>query len=252
MSPEILDEFPVVASRNGWPEPEGSLVAVCSVRGGAGATTVAYLLARSAARAGEGPALVCDLGGVAAGLAEYAGVESPSTLPALANAVGGRDEPPEGAFAHGGDGLRVLARQPRFERPVDTADLVELLRQSRQAHRLTVVDCGVPGGSREEIVLAAATHVIWVLPATAAGARRARRLLGLFPVDPERAEVVVAREDPTVESRSQTEELGGIAAERCAPLVLMPHVPDLGTHGPEAGLEAAAISLDAIRGVLNR
>ena len=240
-------EFPTVASPNGRPAPEGRLVAVCGVCGGAGATTVAYLLARSAARAGEGPALVCDLGGIAVGLAECAGVESPSTLPALANVACAGEGAPDTAFVHGGDGLRVLARGPRFEQPIDPAGLVRILQQARRAYRLSVVDCGVPVGEREEVVLAAATHLIWVLPATAVGARRARGMLDLFPIDPARREIVVARAAPTALAGVAADELDELAAERRAPFVQIPPVGDLGEHGPEQALAAAADSLDALR-----
>ncbi len=250
MSPEAWDEFPALVPPNERPAPDGLLVAVCGVCGGAGATTAAYLLARSAARAGEGPSLVCDLGGIAVGLAEYAGVESPATLPALANVASGGEQPPEAAFVDGGDGLRVLARGPRFEQPIDPAGLVKLLQQSRRDYQLSIVDCGVPVGEREEVVLAAATHLIWVLPATVVGARRARGLLDLFPVDLLRSEIVVARDDPTVPTADLAAELDTLAAGRLAPLVRMPAIADLGEHGPEQGLEAAADSLEALRAVL--
>lgn len=252
MSGGFWDQFPAIASGNGRPAPEGLLVAVCGVCGGAGATTAAYLLARSAARAGEGPALVCDLGGIAVGLAEYAGVESPATLSALANVASGGEQPPAAAFVDGGDGLRVLARGPRFDQPIDPAGLVSLLQQSRRAYPLSVVDCGVPVAEREEVVLAAATHVVWLLPATAVGTRRARGLLDLFPVDPSRREIVVARDDATVPSGSLGHELEALAAGRLAPLVRMPTVADLAEHGPEQGLKAAAESLDELRALLNR
>jgi MinD-like ATPase involved in chromosome partitioning or flagellar assembly len=229
----------------------GALVAVCGVCGGAGTSTVAYLLGRSAGRAGEGPVLVCDLGGIAGGLAECAGVESAVSLPALANAVAAGEELGDGLVAHGGDGLRVVARGPRFELPLDSEGMVRVLHEAREAHTLSLFDCGVPGSSCKEIVLAASTHVAWVLPATPSGARRARRLLGLFPSDPSRREIVVAREHPGG-GRARTAELAELAADRRAPLVLMPQVPDLSERGPEAGLEAAALSLDAIRAALRR
>jgi MinD-like ATPase involved in chromosome partitioning or flagellar assembly len=239
-------------SPNGRPAPRGALVAVCGICGGAGATTLAYLTARSAARAGGEPVLVCDLGGVGADLAECAGVESSLSLPALANAVGGGDPPEEAVFATGGDGLRVLARGPRFEMPLDSDGMARVLQQAREAHGFTVVDCGVPAGHREEIVLAAATHLIWVLPARAGAARRARRTLELFPGDAARGEIVVARDDRQSANKAATEELAEIAAGRRAPLVLMPHVGDVGEEGPEQALDAAALSLDAIRAVLDR
>lgn len=230
---------------------EGILVAVFGVCGGAGASTLAYLTARSAARIDGDRVLVCDMGGLAGGLAECAGVESAVSLPSLAATVSEGEAPAEGLFAHGGDGLRVVARGPRFEQPLDCAGVVRVLHDAREAHDLTVVDCGIPGGDCEEVVLAASTHLLWVLPATPGGVRRAGRLLGLFPRDPARRELVVAH-DHGVGTRARTDELAALASARAAPLVLLPYVPDLGEQGPEAGLEAAAPSLDAIRAVLRR
>lgn len=245
------DELPDF-SPNGRGLPRGALVAVCGICGGAGATTLAYLVARSVARASREPVLVCDLGGVRSDLAECAGVESSLSLPTLADSVGRGEPPNEAVFAYGGDGLRVLARRPRFEVPLDSGAMARVLQQAREAHGFTVVDCGVPAGDCEEIVLAAATHLIWVLPARPSTARRARRMLALFPSDAARGEIVVAREDRQAVTKASMEDLAELATDRRAPLVLMPHVADIGEEGPEQGLEAAALSLDAIRAVIDR
>ena len=57
--------------------------AVCV--GGAGATSLAYLVALAAARQSTGPVLVADTGGPSGGLAGLAGVEAPRSLPELAS-----------------------------------------------------------------------------------------------------------------------------------------------------------------------
>ena len=57
----------------GWRRARrGSLLAVCGLCGGAGASTLAYLIAALRAEQQGGPVLVCDTGGPAGGLAAYA------------------------------------------------------------------------------------------------------------------------------------------------------------------------------------
>lgn len=228
------------------PGTAGALVAVCGLCGGAGASTVAYLTARAAARATDEPVLVCDTGGPTGGLAAYAGVETPRSLPKVAAAVTAH-EPLAGAlFADAADGLRVMASRPELGVLPDVGGLARVLTDARAAHALTLVDCGLPAGAGERRVLEASTHVVWVLPATRSGVHRAGAALALFGLDASRREIVVARGDPGA-SRAPTDELTRLAGTRCAPLVLMPHVPDLHEHDAERALDQAALSLDAIR-----
>src|SRR5918996_4969449 len=53
------------------------LLAVCGLCGGAGVSTLSYLVARFAIGLAEGHVLVCDTGGTTGGLAPYARVGSP-------------------------------------------------------------------------------------------------------------------------------------------------------------------------------
>lgn len=53
----------------------GPLLAVCGLTGGAGVTTLSYLIALAAARERADPVLVADMGGPSGGLAACAGVE---------------------------------------------------------------------------------------------------------------------------------------------------------------------------------
>src|SRR4051794_24816394 len=57
------------------PQP-GALLAVCGLCGGAGASTLSYLIARFAAEQASADVLVCDTGGPTGGLAAYAAAES--------------------------------------------------------------------------------------------------------------------------------------------------------------------------------
>lgn len=228
----------------------GALLAVCGLCGGAGASTLSLLVARDAGER-EGPVLLCDLGGPSGGLSLYAGVQAPRSLPAAANLVAAGKPLVGGMFAAGDVGLRVLAGGPEPDSAADAAGLERLLGDARRAHPLTVVDCGTVRTATERAVLAAATHVAWVVPATLGGVRRARRTLEVFGIDRERGEAVVARHDAGGRA-APTEELAALAHTRAAPLVLMPHVPDLGEEDVEGALEAAALTLESLRGVIRR
>jgi hypothetical protein len=144
----------------------------------------------------------------------------------------------------------VIARRPDLDSRGDEHAMARLLADAREAHGLTVADCGTLARPADRRVLDAATHVAWVFPATLSGLRRGRRLVDLFP-GRERRELVVARRDGTGR-RPPMSALTELADDRGAPLVLMPHVPDLAENRPDAALEEASVALDAIRTVLRR
>ncbi len=227
------------------------LVAVCGLCGGAGASTLALLAARHATERSERPVLLADVGGPGGGLSLYAGLEAPRSLAGAANLIGAGEPPAGGIFAEGDGGLRLLSGGPELDADADREALARLLRDARQAHALTVVDCGTLRTAPEREVLAAASHVAWVVPATLSGARRGRRTLELFGIDRERREMLVARHDGAGRT-APAEELTALAAGRGAPLILMPDVPDLGEEAGEPARDAAAITLDAIWSSIRR
>jgi len=227
------------------PRTAGPLLAVCGLCGGAGASTIAFLVARHAARDAGHPVLVCDTGGPTGGLAAAARVGATRSMPRTAAAVAAHEPPAGGLFADAGDGLRVMAGAPEPPVDADPAAVARVLADARAAHRLTVVDCGVPGGAVAAQVLAAASHLAWVLPATASGVRRAAAVLPLFPPDAGRREVLVARRDAAGAPVAQR-ELQALAAERGAPVRLVPHLPDLAEESPDKALDLAGEALDAI------
>jgi Flp pilus assembly CpaE family ATPase len=145
----------------------------------------------------------------------------------------------------------VIAGPPQLEREVDADAVGNLLADARAAHALTVVDCGTLQGPADRTVLAAATHIAWVLPATRSGVIRARRALEVAAVGAGRPQLVIARRDPSAR-KAPTDELKALAELQLASLVLMPHVPDLAEEPVEGGMEAAALTLEAIRGALRR
>jgi len=230
----------------------GPLVGVAALCGGAGASSLAVLTALAAARSSDAPVLVCDTGGASGGLACYAGTESRYSLAAAserlaAGAPVARDE----LFALSSHGLRVLAVGPEADADGDLRVVTRLLSDARHAHGLTVVDCGTLTRPLQRHALEHATHILWVLPATVSGARRAERVLDIVPPYLPGRETVVARHDAS-EHKPPMRQLTALADDRGGPLVLMPHIPDLAEAPDEDAFDAADIALQAIGAVLRR
>ncbi len=228
----------------------GPLLAVCGLAGGAGATTLAYLVALVAARQSTRPVLVADTGGPSGGLAACAGVEVQRSLGELAEQLATGAPLGGGIYATGRDGLRVLATGPEFSsRPAD--DQVEsLLAHAREAHGLTVIDCGTLSRAAQQTAVAAATHIAWVLTATPPGVRRGLRVLEAAP--PMAGKELILARNEIRQASAPLRELRRIAAERRAPLVLVPHLAGLDAGRLEGCVEAAQIPVQAILGALRR
>jgi cellulose biosynthesis protein BcsQ len=228
----------------------GRLLAVCGLCGGAGTSTLAYLVALAAAHGHPGSVLVADTGGPTGGLSCYAGVETPRSLAELSeHALAGGTTAL--AVATGSDGLRVLATGPRFTRACAREGIELLLDQARERYALTVIDCGTLARDADQIAMASASHVAWVLPATDSAVRRAHRVLDAATPQSLRQEMLVARHDGHTR-RAPLKELRRLANDRGATLVLLPTVPDLATGDIAHALETAQVSLQAIHGVLTR
>jgi MinD-like ATPase involved in chromosome partitioning or flagellar assembly len=228
----------------------GPLLAVCGCCGGAGASTLAYLVALAAARERSEPVLVADTGGTGGGLAYYTGVAAPYSLPEIAESLAA-GLPPGRPYVTASEGLRVLATGPRFAPGCARAGVELVLDDARAAHSLTVVDCGTLTREADQIVLTRASQVAWVLPATRSGVRRARRMLEAINPCLLGRELVVARRDER-EAKAGLADLKRIASERHAPLILVPHLPDLDRGNTVDALETAQVSLQAIHGALRR
>jgi MinD-like ATPase involved in chromosome partitioning or flagellar assembly len=104
-------------SRVAAPVRLGPLLAVCGLAGGAGVTTLSYLIALAAVRQWADPVLVADTGGPSGGLAACAGVEAPRSLGELAEQLATGVPLGGGLYATGRDGVRVLATGPVFSSP---------------------------------------------------------------------------------------------------------------------------------------
>jgi Flp pilus assembly CpaE family ATPase len=228
----------------------GRLLAVCGLCGGAGTSTLAYMVALATARGHPGSVLVADTGGPTGGLSCYAGVEAPRSLAELSeHALAG--PPAEPLVATGSDGVGVLANGPRFTAGCAREGIELLLDQARERYTLTVIDCGTLARDADQISLASASHVAWVLPATVSAVRRAHRVLHAMTPQPLRQEALVARHDGHTR-RAPLKDLGRLANDRGATLVLLPTVPDIAAGDVANALETAQASLQAIQGVLAR
>jgi Flp pilus assembly CpaE family ATPase len=237
------------------PEPasivaRGPLVAVSGLCGGAGASTLAYLLGSYVARQGSGLVLVADTGGPGGGLSCYAGVTAPRSLTEAAEYVAS-GLPTEQLVATTDAGLRVLATEPRFTPQCARAGIEMLLDHARERYALTVLDCGTLAREADQVALAKASHVAWVLPATDSGVRRAGRVLEAADSCLPGRELIVARHDDRA-PKTALRELKRLAEDRRATLVLFPSLPDAALGQLDRALDLAQVSLQAIAGALTR
>lgn len=250
----VADRGSRASARKSRAEPQrqvtrGPLLAVCGLCGGAGASTLAYLVALAQARRRSDAVLVADTAGPGGGISCYAGVEAPRSLvEAAAQVVAGL---PAGQLVTTIAGLRVLATGPRFTPDCARDGIALLLDHARERYALTVIDCGTLAREADQVALAKASHVAWVLPASSSGVRRARPVLEAINPYLLGRELIVARHD-AAEPKAPLRELRRLAEHRHAPLVLLPSVPDLATGNSSEALEIAQVPLQAIQGVLAR
>ena len=146
--------------------------------------------------------------------------------------------------------MRVLAAGPEFASRCRDDKLHELVADAREAHGLTVIDCGTLAREADQIVAADATHIAWMLSATGNGVERGRRVLEAAPRTVAK-ELIVARNDIN-QTRAPLRELRRLAAERRALLVLMPHLTRLESGGIESCADEAQVPVQAILGALRR
>ena len=228
----------------------GPLLAVCGLCGGAGASTLAYLTALAAARSSTGAVLLADTGGPSDGISRYAGVETPRSLSEVSELLAA-GLPVGQLLATTRDGLRVLATGPRLAADCARDGIELLLDHARRRYALTVIDCGTLARQADQIALAKASHVAWVLPATAGAVDRGRKTLDALAPHPSGREMLLARHMPS-DRRRTMRGLRGLARERRTPLILLPALPEITAGNPTTLLETAQVPLQAILGALAR
>jgi len=229
----------------------GPALAICSLCGGAGASTLTHLVAASAARLSNAPVLACDAGAVTPGLEIYAAAACDHSLAELADCVAVGERPPRAPVVIVDHGLRVLAAGPRPGLDGDPRGLQRVLSDARDAHGLCVLDCGTLARPAQRAAAKASTHLAWLVPATLSGIARARAALRVHSAGLTAHELVVARSDPAGR-RPPMRELTQVADERAAPLVLFPHIPDLSEAPFEERIETAQLALEALGTLLSR
>jgi Flp pilus assembly CpaE family ATPase len=230
--------------------PGGPLVAVCGLAGGAGTSTLAYLLARRAARHSTAPVLLAELeaGG---GLVALAGAASSLGLCELARAVD-EERPPERPFTEAAGFRLVASTQPGAPDPLPVGALERLLDDARAAHGLVVIDAGQPTTGAGERLLAMVDHLLLCVPATPAGVRRAELQLasGLLRRAGSAGNPALVCAATQHGARAKVRQLRRLADGRVDRLLLVPHLPQLA--GGELDQPAFEPTLAALATILRR
>ena len=206
-------------------EGDRPLVAVCGLPGGAGASTLAYLIAHVTSQTSDAPVLLCEAPAASGDQAALGTATSTVSLAELAAAVdAGR--PPRRFWGREGT-LRLLATEPQPTPEVRSTAVVDVLHAAAREHMLTVVDVGDVRHPLSAPILAAATHVLWVLRLEAHAVERARvRLAGqLVPALAARQAIAVRGARPRERFAGQGATLRRLASEHAAELILVPTLP---------------------------
>lgn len=232
--------------------PGGPLVAIAGLTGGAGASTLAHLLATAAASASRStPVLLAETGGPRASLSLLAGVAGRRSLADVALDVEAGRSSDGPLFEVAAEGLRVIAAVPRFEPSCGSESSVQMvLDDARAAHGLTVVDCCSLESAADQFVLAAATHVVWLAPATTTATVRAAATLDAADLPIAGRELLAVRHDGTDLPSAPPSAWSEIARRREADVVLVPWIPQIGALALAERIDHALLSLEALAGAL--
>ena len=210
----------------------GPLVTVCGLHGGAGTSTLAYLLAAQAARESAGQVMLCEAPGAAGDQARLTRAEATVSLAELAAAVA-LERAPQSFWARHHE-LRVLAAKPRTPPDLATpAAVAAIVTRAREAHALTVVDAGTARDPYARALLRAATHVIWTVRLEPGAAATAHDLLASPLVGALAARQLLAvRGDRRVTSAGEGRALRDVAAQHAERLLRIPRADALAARPP--------------------
>jgi hypothetical protein len=239
-----------IASGLAFHSSPGPLLVVAGLVGGAGTSTLAYLIAASAAAETGAPVLLADTGGPTATIARYSYTQSRWTLPDISERVAAGERVPGPFWADGPYGLRVLAGEPQYTVQGNPDAIRRILTDARAAHALSVIDAGTLARPADQAALSAATHIAWVLPASHGGVERGRHALSKIS-QLSRPEILIARHDPSGK-RAQLPALSALSESRRAPLVLMGSLGGLTARPWREQAQHASVTLQAIGGLLQR
>lgn len=245
------DEPPTSPTRSplAFDRPDGPLVAVAGLCGGAGTSTIALLLASAAAAQSSAPVLLAETGGPTATLKLLAGGGSPRSLVDLAHQVEAGHQAADAPFEVVADGLRLIAGAPQFEREADESALEMIFDDAKVAHGLTMVDCSSLTAAADLVALGRATHVVWSVTDTDLGAARAEAVLDSLELPLVGRELLAVRHEGAgalVPATTWTR----IARRRDCDVMLIPHVPGLFELPVDERVARTAAALDALAGAL--
>jgi hypothetical protein len=201
------------------------LVAVCGLVGGAGTSTLAYLLARYATSHDEQPVLLAELGDHG-GLAALVGSGSQCGLAGLARAVD-LEVAIRAPYVVAAGGLRVVANErPNVDGALPLAEeaLSRVLLDARAAHCLVVVDAGSTPSCDVGALLCRASHVVFVVSTAPAALARLERLAaaGGLPTRDKSSTLGVVATRPG--RRAALKAVRALAEQHFERLLLLPHI----------------------------
>jgi hypothetical protein len=230
----------------GFATGQGPLVGVVGLCGGAGASTLCWLLACASAREGQGEAVCCEPSTRTGALALYARAQARGALAAAARAGA-----PLGALLERtAEGPLLLCSAPAGEDdPVEGLQLARLLDAARQRAGMVILDLGAGRGATERLCLALCEQVLWVAPASRSGLARAQRALALRAGALDGRQALILRADAQ-EPPPTGREIASLAQRAGLPVVLVPHLPDAAHIHTGQLIAEAQLALQAIAGVL--
>lgn len=226
--------------------PGGPVVAFAGLCGGAGVSTLTYLTACAIAAEStnpEAPTLAIDAGATNGGLSFYAGAASPHTLSTFAADIF-HSRPLTSPFTTTEDNVVLLAGAPAANDETHPEAVRRIVNDARPRFGITLIDCGTLAHPDQRAALDAATHIVWVLPATNTGVERAARMLKSVTRFLPGQEIICARRDHA-EKKPPMSKLEALTDERVADLLLIPHIPELASHALSDALDAAELALQA-------
>ena len=119
-------------------------------------------------------------------------------------------------------------------------------------YALTVIDCGTLARDADQIALASATHVAWVLPATAGAASRGRQLLDAIAPHQSGRELIVARHERATAEGAAARAATDRGRATGAPCWSCSRTCPSSPRQRRRGAETAQVPVQAILGALRR
>jgi len=230
--------------------PGGPVVAICGLCGGAGASTLAYTLAAATATRSIQPVFACETSGVTGGLALYARTQPRLSLSEASNQLAAGISPDE-LVVSSPEGVRVLGSAAQLTDRCNANGAARILDEAQAAAGLVVLDCGIASREIDRQALSAASHVLWVIPATASGVARGACALERLGESVDGPQALVARLDRN-EDTVAVSRLAELAARWSVEVILFPHVRDIAEALVEEAIDEAQVALEAIAAVLRQ